>query len=50
MLAMVSYSHRSQSGPIMCYLDRNYHVLPTPTSPSLDTPHRRVYPSQRPGN
>jgi len=29
MLAMVSYSHRSQSGQIMCYLNRTYHVLTT---------------------
>src|ERR1700693_691665 len=30
MLRMVSYPHRPQSGHIMCYLNRTYHVLPTP--------------------
>jgi hypothetical protein len=29
MLRMVSYPHRLQSGHIMCYLNRTYHVLPT---------------------
>ena len=29
MPGMVSYSHRPQSGQIMCYLNRTYHVLPT---------------------
>ena len=29
MLRMVSYPHRPQSGHIMCYLNRTYHVLPT---------------------
>src|ERR1700730_5100104 len=29
MLRMVSYPHRPQSGHIMCYLHRTYHVLPT---------------------
>src|ERR1700734_1977431 len=30
MLRMVSHPHRPQSGHIMCYLNRTYHVLPTP--------------------
>jgi hypothetical protein len=30
---MVSYPHRLQSGHIMCYLNRTYHVLPTRTYP-----------------
>jgi len=29
MLRMVSYFRRSQSGQIMCYLNRTYHVLLT---------------------
>src|ERR1035438_9190116 len=29
MLRMVSHPHRPQSGHIMCYLNRTYHVLPT---------------------
>src|SRR5438270_8974755 len=32
MLRMVSYPHRPQSGHIMCYLNRTYHVLPTSCS------------------
>ena len=28
-LRIVSYPHRPQSGHIMCYLNRTYHVLPT---------------------
>jgi integrase len=30
MLGMVSYPRRPQSGHITCYLNRTYHVLPTP--------------------
>jgi len=29
MLRMVSHPHRLQSGHIICYLNRTYHVLPT---------------------
>src|SRR5271157_146132 len=36
MLRMVSYFRRSQSGQIMCYLNRTYHVLLTRVSPALD--------------
>src|SRR5580765_7486477 len=36
MLRMVSYPHRPQSGHIMCYLNRTYHVLPTILRPVLD--------------
>jgi hypothetical protein len=37
MLRMVSYSHRLQSGHIVCYLDRTYHVLTTHTTLFLDS-------------
>jgi hypothetical protein len=30
MLRVVSHPHRPQSEHIMCYLNRTYHVLPTP--------------------
>jgi hypothetical protein len=36
MLRMVSYPHRPQSGHIICYLNRTYHVLPTETGFRLD--------------
>src|ERR1700675_1025479 len=36
MLRMVSYSRRPQSGHIVCYLNRTYHVLTT----HADVPHR----------
>jgi hypothetical protein len=35
MLRMVSYSHRLQSGHIVCYLDRTYHGLTTSGGPQL---------------
>src|ERR1700719_2953206 len=38
MLRMVSYPHRPQSGHIMCYLHRTYHVLPTADPRALTTP------------
>jgi hypothetical protein len=37
MLRMVSYPHRPQSGHIMCYLNRTYHVLPTRKFLKLDS-------------
>src|ERR1700721_2530841 len=43
MLRMVSYPHRPQSGHIMCYLNRTYHVLPTKCANSLDRQSRRQY-------
>jgi tetratricopeptide (TPR) repeat protein len=36
MLRMVSYPHRPQSGHIMRYLNRTYHVLPTQRALELD--------------
>jgi hypothetical protein len=33
---MVSYPHRPQSGHIMCYLNRTYHVLPTIVKKTVD--------------
>src|SRR5579864_9158545 len=35
MLRMVSHPHRPQSGHIICYLNRTYHVLPTQGNSSL---------------
>src|SRR5271156_6429527 len=32
MLRMVSYSRHLKSGQITCYLNRTYHVLPTPVA------------------
>jgi hypothetical protein len=37
MLRMVSYPHRPQSGHITGYLNRTYHVLPTPPILLVDT-------------
>jgi hypothetical protein len=37
MLGMVAYSRRPQSGHIMCYLNRTYHVLPTRKRKKIDT-------------
>jgi len=36
MLRMVSYSRRPQSGHIVCYLNRTYHVLTTVSLTCLD--------------
>jgi hypothetical protein len=36
MLRMVSYSRRPQSGHIVCYLNRTYHVLTTAKEKNLD--------------
>src|SRR6202795_4927894 len=41
MLRMVSYSRRPQSGHIVCYLNRTYHVLTTPPVCGFD----RAYPT-----
>jgi hypothetical protein len=43
MLRMVSYPHRPQSGHIMCYLNRTYHVLPTLLDHTLDVGRRFLY-------
>src|SRR5271157_2510626 len=43
MLRMVSYFRRSQSGQIMCYLNRTYHVLLTARRDALDTTLGRAY-------
>jgi RNA polymerase sigma factor (TIGR02999 family) len=37
MLRMVSHPHRPQSGHIMCYLNRTYHVLPTNLFGTIDS-------------
>src|SRR5271157_2140155 len=37
MLRMVSYFRRSQSGQIMCYLNRTYHVLLTSGGSGIDS-------------
>jgi len=42
MLRMVSYPRRPQSGHITCYLNRTYHVLPTPSASAVD----REFPSE----
>jgi hypothetical protein len=39
MLRMVSYPHRPQSGHIMCYLNRTYHVLPTRPEEQIAKPY-----------
>jgi hypothetical protein len=39
---MVSY-HRPKSGHITCYLNRTYHVLPTPAQAHVDNRIRREY-------
>jgi hypothetical protein len=36
MLRMVSYSRRPQSGHIVCYLNRTYHVLTTGVKIHID--------------
>src|SRR5262252_1149858 len=43
MLAMLSHPRRPQSGHLMCYLNRTYHVLPTPDFQSLDFPLNEDY-------
>jgi hypothetical protein len=43
MLRMVSYPHRPQSGHIMRYLNRTYHVLPTLADTLLDKPDALGY-------
>jgi hypothetical protein len=43
MLRMVSYSHRSKSGQITCYLNRTYLVLPIPHFGAIDPKTDRVY-------
>ena|ERR1700724_471180 len=45
MLRMVSYPHRPQSGHIMCYLHRTYHVLPTLRLRSLADAWYSDYPT-----
>jgi len=40
MLRMVSYPHRPQSGHIVCYLNRTYHVLTTLLHIALDNYYR----------
>gem|GEM_PF-3655319 len=44
MLRMVSYPHRPQSGHIMCYLNRTYHVLPTRVLRYIDDLELCPYP------
>jgi hypothetical protein len=47
MLRMVSYSRRPQSGHIVCYLNRTYHVLTTMRNIFLATPIRLCETAQR---
>jgi hypothetical protein len=44
---MVSYSHRLQSGHIVCYLDRTYHGLTTKLFAALAPRQNRAYASAR---
>ena len=41
MLRMFSYFRRPQSGQIMCYLNRTYHVLTTVKNRGLDKVSKR---------
>src|SRR5579864_2952745 len=42
MLRMVSYSRRPQSGHIVCYLNRTYHVLTTHVTSNLALHSKRA--------
>ena len=44
MLRMISDPHRPQSGPITCYLNPTYHVLPRMLFQLIDLYKRTGYP------